>query len=90
MKFGIFYEHQLPRPWSGGAEQRLQLVVSSAAGVLWQTEDYGPARDDDPHRLQLLMDSRRLAPGEITVEVTRWHRTTGARIQVETYRVLLR
>mgnify|MGYP006180129983 CR=1 FL=1 len=23
MKFGIFYEHQLPRPWDNGAEQRL-------------------------------------------------------------------
>ena len=23
MKFGIFYEHQLPRPWSDGIEQKL-------------------------------------------------------------------
>jgi hypothetical protein len=23
MKFGIFYEHQLPRPWSDGDEHRL-------------------------------------------------------------------
>ena len=23
MKFGIFYEHQLPRPWDDGAEQKL-------------------------------------------------------------------
>ena len=23
MKFGLFYEHQLPRPWTEGAEQRL-------------------------------------------------------------------
>ena len=23
MKFGIFYEHQLPRPWHEGAEHRL-------------------------------------------------------------------
>ena len=23
MKFGIFYEHQLPRPWDDGAELRL-------------------------------------------------------------------
>jgi hypothetical protein len=22
MKFGIFYEHQLPRPWESGAELR--------------------------------------------------------------------
>jgi|TARA_B110000196_G_C21033473_1_gene608761 hypothetical protein len=23
MKFGIFYEHQLPRPWNEGAELKL-------------------------------------------------------------------
>jgi len=23
MKFGLFYEHQLPQPWGDGAEQRL-------------------------------------------------------------------
>ena len=23
MKFGIFYEHQLPRPWEDGSEQQL-------------------------------------------------------------------
>jgi len=23
MKFGIFYEHQLPKPWNEGDEQRL-------------------------------------------------------------------
>ncbi len=23
MKFGMFYEHQLPRPWSDGLEHRL-------------------------------------------------------------------
>jgi len=23
MQFGIFYEHQLPRPWTDGAEQQL-------------------------------------------------------------------
>ena len=23
MKFGLFYEHQLPRPWAEGSEQQL-------------------------------------------------------------------
>ena len=23
MRFGLFYEHQLPRPWGEGAEERL-------------------------------------------------------------------
>ena len=30
MKFGLFYEHQLPRPWEDGAEER---VVRWATGV---------------------------------------------------------
>ena len=23
MRFGVFYEHQLPRPWAAGSEQQL-------------------------------------------------------------------
>ena len=39
MKFGIFYEHQLPRPWTDGAEQRLfnealeQVEVADRLGI---------------------------------------------------------
>ena len=28
MKFGIFYEHQLPRPWDDGAEHRKQAELA--------------------------------------------------------------
>jgi alkanesulfonate monooxygenase SsuD/methylene tetrahydromethanopterin reductase-like flavin-dependent oxidoreductase (luciferase family) len=48
MKFGIFYEHQLPRPWSDGAEQRLfneaieQVEVADRLGIdyAWEVEHH--------------------------------------------------
>jgi alkanesulfonate monooxygenase SsuD/methylene tetrahydromethanopterin reductase-like flavin-dependent oxidoreductase (luciferase family) len=48
MKFGIFYEHQLPRPWSGGAEQRLfnealdQVELADRLGIdyAWEVEHH--------------------------------------------------
>ena len=37
MKFGIFYEHQLPRPWTDGAELKLfQDALSQATGNISQ------------------------------------------------------
>jgi hypothetical protein len=42
MQFGIFYEHQLPRPWTDGAEQQLfqealeQVELADHLGI-----DYG-------------------------------------------------
>jgi alkanesulfonate monooxygenase SsuD/methylene tetrahydromethanopterin reductase-like flavin-dependent oxidoreductase (luciferase family) len=48
MKFGIFYEHQLPRPWTEGAEQRLfnealqQVELADRIGVdyAWEVEHH--------------------------------------------------
>ena len=48
MKFGIFYEHQLPRPWSEGAEQQLfdealdQVEVADRLGIdfAWEVEHH--------------------------------------------------
>ena len=48
MKFGIFYEHQLPRPWADGAEQRLfnealeQVEVADRLGIdfAWEVEHH--------------------------------------------------
>ncbi len=48
MKFGIFYEHQLPRPWTDGAEQRLfnealeQVEVADRLGIdyAWEVEHH--------------------------------------------------
>ena len=48
MKFGIFYEHQLPRPWSDGAEQKLfndaleQVEVADRLGIdfAWEVEHH--------------------------------------------------
>jgi len=48
MKFGIFYEHQLPRPWVAGAEQRLfnealdQVELADRLGIdyAWEVEHH--------------------------------------------------
>jgi alkanesulfonate monooxygenase SsuD/methylene tetrahydromethanopterin reductase-like flavin-dependent oxidoreductase (luciferase family) len=48
MKFGIFYEHQLPRPWVEGAEQRLfnealdQVQLADELGIdfAWEVEHH--------------------------------------------------
>ena len=48
MKFGIFYEHQLPRPWEPGAEFRLfqdaldQVELADRLGIdyAWEVEHH--------------------------------------------------
>src|SRR5215472_6809197 len=48
MKFGIFYEHQLPRPWSAEAEHRLlkdtleQVELADRVGIdyVWEVEHH--------------------------------------------------
>ena len=48
MKFGIFYEHQLPRPWDAGAEQQLiqdaldQVELADRLGIqyVWEVEHH--------------------------------------------------
>jgi alkanesulfonate monooxygenase SsuD/methylene tetrahydromethanopterin reductase-like flavin-dependent oxidoreductase (luciferase family)/putative sterol carrier protein len=48
MRFGIFYEHQLPRPWDHGAEQRLiadaltQVELADRLGFdyVWEVEHH--------------------------------------------------
>ena len=48
MKFGIFYEHQLPRPWSGDDEHRLlkdaldQVELADRLGIdyVWEVEHH--------------------------------------------------
>lgn len=48
MKFGIFYEHQLPRPWTAGAELRLfqealdqvELADRLGIGSAWEVEHH--------------------------------------------------
>ena len=48
MKFGIFYEHQLPRPWDDGSEQRLfqdaldQVELADRLGIdyAWEVEHH--------------------------------------------------
>src|SRR5438552_9408210 len=48
MRFGIFYEHQLPRPWDGGEEERLfqdaldQIELADKVGIdhVWEVEHH--------------------------------------------------
>ena len=48
MKFGIFYEHQLPRPWETGSELRLfqdaldQVALADRLGIdyAWEVEHH--------------------------------------------------
>jgi alkanesulfonate monooxygenase SsuD/methylene tetrahydromethanopterin reductase-like flavin-dependent oxidoreductase (luciferase family)/putative sterol carrier protein len=48
MRFGLFYEHQLPRPWTDGAEQRLladaleQVELADRQGFhsVWEVEHH--------------------------------------------------
>ncbi len=48
MKFGIFYEHQLPRPWETGAEHKLlkdaleQIEFADSLGIeyVWEVEHH--------------------------------------------------
>jgi alkanesulfonate monooxygenase SsuD/methylene tetrahydromethanopterin reductase-like flavin-dependent oxidoreductase (luciferase family) len=48
MRFGIFYEHQLPRPWAEGAEERIlndaleQVDIADRIGIdhVWEVEHH--------------------------------------------------
>ncbi len=48
MKFGIFYEHQLPRPWDDRSEQQLindaldQVELADRLGIqyVWEVEHH--------------------------------------------------
>ena len=48
MQFGIFYEHQIPRPWGDGGEQRLfqealdQVELADRLGfhTVWEVEHH--------------------------------------------------
>src|SRR5213592_712168 len=48
MRFGIFYEHQMPRPWTDGAEEKLltealeQVELADRVGIdyVWEVEHH--------------------------------------------------
>ena len=48
MKFGLFYEHQNPKPWTGGDEARVfnesleQIEVADRIGIdhVWEVEHH--------------------------------------------------
>jgi len=57
MKFGIFYEHQLPRPWGEGDELTLfqdaltQIELADRLGIdyAWEVEHVGNLKAGKPH-----------------------------------------
>ncbi|SNS38708.1 LLM class flavin-dependent oxidoreductase [Streptosporangium subroseum] len=56
IRFGIFYEHQLPKPWQPGDERRLykdaleQIEIADRVGFdyAWEVEHHLP-QDTDSH-----------------------------------------
>ena len=66
MRFGIFFEHQLPRPWNPGDELELfqnaldQCEFADKIGLL--------SRLDENGRVRLLLD---IMGGEVLVDVAR-------------------
>ena len=59
MKFGIFYEHQLPRPWEEGSELQLfqealaQVELADRLGIdyAWEVEHHFLEEDRKSTRL---------------------------------------
>ena len=55
MKFGIFYEHQLPRPWAEGAEEKLlhealdQVELADKLGIDFAWEVEHPVLEEYSH-----------------------------------------
>ena len=71
MKFGIFYEHQLPRPWSDGAEQRLfnealDQEMARDPNVILMGEGYGKVRSIHDDRGNLIEEAGPSVPVEVT------------------------
>jgi hypothetical protein len=76
MRFGIFYEHQLPRPWAHGDEEKLlsdaleQVEIADRVGIdyVWEVESVR-ARRREP--LRRLAGQARAAMRESSQERTR-------------------
>ena len=77
MKFGIFYEHQLPRPWNDGDEHRLfqealdQVELADKLGIdyAWEVSTIFSRNIPIPRRPRFSSRRARSAPGK-SVSVT--------------------
>ena len=77
MKFGIFYEHQLPRPWNEGDEHRLfqealdQVELADKLGIdyAWEVEHHFREDIRIPRRPKYSSQPARSAP-RISVSAT--------------------
>ena len=85
MKFGIFYEHQLPRPWTDGEEQKLfndaleQVEVADRVGIdfAWEVEHHFLEEYSHSSAPEVFLAARaRSAPGGSRTSRTR-RRTRG-------------
>jgi alkanesulfonate monooxygenase SsuD/methylene tetrahydromethanopterin reductase-like flavin-dependent oxidoreductase (luciferase family) len=77
MKFGIFYEHQLPRPWTDGAEHRLlqkaldQVELADRLGIdyAWEVEHHfldeeGAGTERQKQNAKLWADAAKATPDD--------------------------
>jgi hypothetical protein len=71
MKFGIFYEHQLPRPWRDGDEHRIyrealdqvELAIASASTMPGRSSTISSRSIRIPRRRRFSSRRARSAPG---------------------------
>jgi alkanesulfonate monooxygenase SsuD/methylene tetrahydromethanopterin reductase-like flavin-dependent oxidoreductase (luciferase family) len=83
LRFGIFYEHQLPRPWDGGAERRLyedaleQVEIADRVGFdyVWAVEhhfleEYSHSSAPEVFLAAASQRTRRIRLGHGIVQVT--------------------
>ena len=59
MRFGIFYEHQLPRPWNDGAEVRLfQEALDQVELVMAFETEFGiDIPDEEAEKIKTVGDA---------------------------------
>ena len=87
MKFGIFYEHQLPRPWDEGAELRLyqealdQVELADRLGIdyAWEVEHH--FLEEYSHSPRTRGVSRRLLAAHQAHPARPRHRADAAEVQ---------
>src|ERR1700683_5846715 len=83
MRFGIFYEHQLPRPWAPGDEHRLltnaleQVELADKSGIdyVWEVEhhfleEYSHSSAPEVFLAAASQRTRRIRVGHGIVQIT--------------------
>ena len=89
MRFGIFYEHQLPRPWNSGEEQQLildaleQIELADRIGIdyVWEVEhhfleEYSHSSAPEVFLAAASQRTKRIRLGHGIVQLPPVHRST--------------